>query len=56
MRRTGPSGVSQSSKEAGTLLQAAHIHRGFSWLSVVDTSGQPTEIPVLDLLSPKGKG
>ena len=56
MRRTGPPGVSQSSREAGTLLQAANIHRGFSWLSVVDTSGQPTEIPALDFTLPKGEG
>ena len=55
MRRIGPSGVSRTSREAGTVLQAAHMLRGFSWLSVVDTSGQPTEIPVLDLLSP-GEG
>lgn len=31
-RRTGPSAVSQSSREAGTLVQAANIHPGFSWL------------------------
>ena len=54
--RTGPSGVSQSSREAGTLLQAANIHRGFSWLSVLDTSDQPTEIPALDLTLPEGEG
>ena len=45
-RRTGPSGVSQSSREAGTLVQAANIHPG-------DFPGKSTGVGCHCLLCPR---